>query len=206
MDNQPQDGVVARAIEVRGQRIHALAAGELGTTVLLLHGASFSSATWRQLGTLAHLAANGYRAVAIDLPGFGLSRDARADPDRFLFELLTALGVHRPAVVAPSMSGRFAFPLLVEHPDALSGFVAVAPVGVGEYALRLAGVEVPALVLWGDRDRVIPVAEADRLTQALPGSRKLIFEGARHPCYLDRPREFHAALVQFLRGLGQVGS
>ena len=44
-------------------------AGERGLTVLLLHGMRFSSATWVELGTLHVLAALGYTAVAIDLPG-----------------------------------------------------------------------------------------------------------------------------------------
>ena len=42
---------------------------EKGLTVLLLHGMRFSSQTWTDLGTLHVLAALGYSAVAIDLPG-----------------------------------------------------------------------------------------------------------------------------------------
>lgn len=47
-------------------------------TVLLLHGAKFSSQTWVDLGTMAQLARSGYQVVAIDLPGFGRSREMRA--------------------------------------------------------------------------------------------------------------------------------
>jgi pimeloyl-ACP methyl ester carboxylesterase len=32
-------------------------------------------------------------------------------------------------------------------------------------------------------------------------SRLVVLKGARHPCYLDRPDEFHEALIQFLRAL-----
>lgn len=37
--------------------------------VLFLHGQAFTSKTWEALGTLALTAGEGYRAVAIDLPG-----------------------------------------------------------------------------------------------------------------------------------------
>lgn len=187
-----------RQIDVLGQRLHVLAAGPAaGPAVLLLHGAAFSSATWRDLGTLDRLAGAGFRAVAIDLPGFGQSMPAKAQPKTFLIAALPALGIERPIVVSPSMSGRFAFPLIVDHPAAVAGFVAVAPVGIDAYADRLRGVRVPTLIVWGGADRVIPVEQSDRLAQCLAGARKLILPGAPHPCYLDRPDEFHAALVGF---------
>lgn len=37
--------------------------------VVLLHGQAFTSKTWEDLGTMALLAANGYQALAMDLPG-----------------------------------------------------------------------------------------------------------------------------------------
>ena len=192
--------VTARDIDVHGQRLHLLAAGPTGgPAVLLLHGAAFSSATWRELGTLDRLAAEGFRAVAIDLPGFGGSTPATAQPKTFLFDALPSLDIERPVIVSPSMSGRFAFPLIVDRPTSVAGFVPVAPVGIDAYADRLRAVRVPTLIVWGGRDRVIPVDQADRLAQSLAGSQKLILPGASHPCYLDQPDAFHAALLAFLR-------
>ena len=49
--------------------------GEKDLTVLLLHGMRFSSQPWTDLGTLHVLAALGYSAVAIDLPGNTLQEE-----------------------------------------------------------------------------------------------------------------------------------
>ena len=44
-------------------------------TVLLLHGAAFSSQTWVSVvPTIAILAAAGHHVIAIDLPGYGKTR------------------------------------------------------------------------------------------------------------------------------------
>ncbi len=184
-----------------GTRLHALVAGERGRTVLLLHGARFDAETWRELGTLELLAKQGYRAVALDLPGFGASDPVADPPDRFLATALLRLGLERPVVVAPSMSGQFALPLVAAYPESVAALVAIAPVGIDEQRNALAGAQVPTLLVWGDADLVVPLAGGRDLQRLLPRATLLVLVGAGHACYLEQPRAFHEFLLQFLDGL-----
>jgi abhydrolase domain-containing protein 14 len=195
----PTSPIAKREVVVRGVTIVYREAGASSAPcVLLLHGAKYSSKTWEELGTLALLAANGYRAIAVDQPGFGESQRAEVDASRFAFELLDALSIPQCALVSPSMSGRFAFPLVVEHADRVSAFVPIAPASVDDFVERLKANATPTLIVWGAKDSVIPIDGADVLARALSKSGKLVLEGAGHACYLDRPKEFHAALLAFL--------
>jgi abhydrolase domain-containing protein 14 len=190
-------------MQFHGKLLHVREAGPGGggTAVLLLHGQAFHSGTWEDLGTLAYLAQRGLRVVAVDVPGYGASEPADQDPATFLEQLLPALGLQRPVIVAPSMGGVFAFPYIARHAGDVAGFVGVAPAGYAEWATRLGASDVPALIVWGTADHVFPVGGADVLAAAFPNGRTLLLDGARHPAYLDRPQEFHAALAEFVAGL-----
>ncbi len=59
-------------------------------------------------------------------------------------------------------------------------------------------VDIPTLIVWGTRDRVIPVAHATAAQQAIPGSRVELFEGAGHFPHLDQPDRFAALLREFI--------
>ncbi|XP_048171447.1 protein ABHD14A-like isoform X2 [Corvus hawaiiensis] len=174
--------------------------------VLFLHGQAFTSKTWEALGTLALLAGEGYRAVAIDLPGYGDSPPVEmvvtAQGRRtFLDHVLQELGMQRPVLVSPSMSGRFALPFLLAHGDRLAGFVPIAPVGTKDYtAEQYQGVQTPTLILYGDRDTSLAPQALQNL-QHLPKHRVAVLPGAGHACYLDKPEDFHRALLGFLHQL-----
>jgi pimeloyl-ACP methyl ester carboxylesterase len=197
-DRAQEEGITPFEVPIEGQAIRGRAAGPKGgAPVLLLHGAAFDSGTWEKLGTLAVLGDAGFRAVAVDLPGYGKSKPARFDPGHFLEKLIPALDLDRPVIVSPSMSGRFSFPYLLVHPEAVAGFVPVAPVGAAEYAGRLRGSPVPALVVWGERDSLFPVSQAQPLADAFADARVLVLPAAKHPAYLDQPELFHRELVAF---------
>jgi pimeloyl-ACP methyl ester carboxylesterase len=97
------------------------------------------------------------------------------------------------------MSAGVALPFVTAHPEQVSGFVAVAPVGLPTYESALRKLALPTLIVWGEKDDVVPVAQAKALHGWVKDSRLVILQGARHPCYLDRPDEFHAALIAFLK-------
>jgi 3-oxoadipate enol-lactonase len=62
----------------------------------------------------------------------------------------------------------------------------------------LARISCPVLVLVGQHDEVTPLADAERMHQAIPRSLLTVIPGAGHLSNLDRPDEFSRALHDFL--------
>ena len=63
--------------------------------------------------------------------------------------------------------------------------------------LYLAGV-VPTLILWGERDEIIPVEHAYGAADRIAGSRLEIFDNAGHFLHVEEPARFAAALADFI--------
>jgi len=57
---------------------------------------------------------------------------------------------------------------------------------------------VPTLIVWGDRDDIIPVEHARRAHELMPGSRLEIFEGAGHFLHVEQPARFVEVLSDFI--------
>ena len=60
--------------------------------------------------------------------------------------------------------------------------------------------DLPLLIVWGDRDPIIPVGHGRRAHAAVPGSEMLEVDGAGHFPQLDDPAGFVAALERFIAG------
>ncbi|MDX9911990.1 MAG: alpha/beta fold hydrolase [Phycisphaerales bacterium] len=100
--------------------------------VLLLHGSPGDAANWARLGPL--LADAGYRVIAPDLPGFGLSShwikdySSRAHA-RYALSLMDDLGIERAHVVGWSNGGAVALNIADLAPDRLATLTMLAAVG-----------------------------------------------------------------------------
>jgi pimeloyl-ACP methyl ester carboxylesterase len=73
-----------------------------------------------------------------------------------------------------------------------------------EEGQRFDSIRCPTLLIWGDRDTLVPLALADRLLALLPGSQLCVIKRAGHVVMFDRASEFNNAVLQFLAS-GAVG-
>jgi pimeloyl-ACP methyl ester carboxylesterase len=120
---------------------------------LFVHGASNAGTSWAQLiGGL-----QGFRFIALDRPGCGLSEPMRGDAGRRDFDafdafasklvpdVLDALDLPRAHVVATSLGGYFTFRSAAAHPERFDrivefGWSVGAPMAKTPFALRVSAV------------------------------------------------------------------
>ncbi|MBA2281614.1 MAG: alpha/beta fold hydrolase [Acidimicrobiia bacterium] len=58
--------------------------------------------------------------------------------------------------------------------------------------------QLPTLILWGERDRIIPVHHAQAAHEAIPGSRLVLFEESGHFPHAEEPYRFVDEVVAFI--------
>ncbi len=152
-------GVSVRRITVSGLTLRVITAGpETGAPVVLVHG--WGASVYSFAETIPALAAAGYRAVALDLPGHGLS-DKPTDEGRYTTGALSdivlgatrALDIERFAIVGHSMGAAIALDIACRGAPGLSALVLINAVGLGLVpAIRPLKLLSPSVV-----DRFTPV-------------------------------------------------
>jgi pimeloyl-ACP methyl ester carboxylesterase len=59
-------------------------------------------------------------------------------------------------------------------------------------------VRAPTLLVWGDEDRMVPLAHGKRLSHAIAGARLAVVPDCGHNVHLERPDEFLRQVLPFL--------
>ena len=67
-----------------------------------------------------------------------------------------------------------------------------------DFRERLPQIGCPTLVVWGEKDAIIPVRDADKFVELIEGARKVVIEDTGHVPMVERPRTFNGLLEEFL--------
>ncbi len=221
--------------------------GAADVPVVLLHGLGMSSRSMWALGEHT-------RALAPDLPGYGLSPQPRAGMlgidalARVVLGWMDEVDVTEAVLVGHSLGAQVAGEVALQAPERVRRLVVIAPTGdperrsVPQLALRLvqdarleppsllllavgdylrAGpgqmvtlmsrairraveqldvtVDVPLLVVRGERDPVVRQAWCEGVVAGTPGSRLVVIPGAAHGVAFTAPPELVRVLLLELR-------
>jgi pimeloyl-ACP methyl ester carboxylesterase len=78
---------------------------------------------------------------------------------------------------------------------------ALEPLLTLDFLPRLREITVPTLVIWGDRDAIVPRSEQDVLISAIAGSRLVTYAGTGHSPHWEEPERYVADLMAFIRSV-----
>ena len=137
-----------------------------GRPVLLLPGWGSSVFLWRR--NMPEIAAAGFRAVAVDLKGSGLSDKPLGESEytttalvEHVREILDALALDLPVIVGHSLGASIAFRFVRRYPGRARALVLVSPVGhAGVRMLWLYKMLTPRFAR-----RFLPALDARRITR-----------------------------------------
>lgn len=145
---------VGKFVEVDGVRLHYIERGQ-GQPVVLLHGNGTMAQDFDISGVL-DLAAEKYRVIAFDRPGYGYSDRPRSTvwgpvaQAELLHRALVKLGVERPVVVGHSWGTMVAVALGLEHPQYVASLVLLSGYYYPTPRLDAALLSPPSLPVIGD--------------------------------------------------------
>jgi len=64
---------------------------------------------------------------------------------------------------------------------------------------RLAAIQQPTLVVWGERDRSYGWSQIEKLWRTIPNASLAVLPACSHALHLERAALFHTLLLEFLR-------
>jgi pimeloyl-ACP methyl ester carboxylesterase len=119
--------------EVDGLRIHYQEFGEsTAPTIILIHGFSASTYTWRETAPL--LAEKGFRVLVVDLIGFGFSQKPKwldytiEMQAEMIVRFMNRLGIGRATLIGSSYGGAVAQSVALDDPERVEKLVLVGTV------------------------------------------------------------------------------
>ena len=140
--------------------------------------------------------------------------------------IATAMTAHSSAqyraIASRPKSRHMALALVARHPSLLradlayEGFIKGAGGPGFESALRacleydfrdrLPEIRRPTLIVWGEKDSIIPVRDAQEFERLIPDSRKVVMKDTGHIPMAERPGAFNNVMMEFLSERGPASA
>lgn len=117
---------------------------------------------------------------------------ADLSPEEFVDALLPSMFSEK---VPPESVEEFRLTMLAFHP---AGFRAMARASAGDLREVLPQINVPTLLIYGDKDVRAPMSVAEDLRASIPGSRLVVLPDAGHVCNIEAPEDFNMTVRTFL--------
>jgi pimeloyl-ACP methyl ester carboxylesterase len=133
--------------------------------------------------------------------------------DRRLAAYAGWLGTRSDTLARRPRARRMIFGLVAHRPDLLPaplvaeqirgsgkpGFVPALD-ALTSYPIRdrLPEIACPTLIVWGTKDWLVPVSDADEFARLIPNARKVVWPETGHMAMLERPAAFNRLLAAFL--------
>jgi pimeloyl-ACP methyl ester carboxylesterase len=68
----------------------------------------------------------------------------------------------------------------------------------GALAARIPDIKIPTLILWGAKDKLIPLKHGERFDQEIQGSQMVVFDGLGHVPHEEDPQATVDEVLRFL--------
>ncbi|MFZ3219349.1 MAG: alpha/beta hydrolase [Rhodoferax sp.] len=190
---------VGAMLDALGVRTCVLAGNSLGGQIAW----ETASALPQRVGKLILVDAAGYPMRSESVPlGF---RVARLPGLRLLMEYVLPRGMVESSVrnvygdpqkVTPALVDRYyELALRAGNRQALAQRLALT--GYGD-TQPIKALKLPTLILWGAKDRLIPLENGNRFASDIAGSRLVVFDGLGHVPHEEDPQQTVAAVKAFL--------
>ncbi|MFN2224783.1 MAG: alpha/beta fold hydrolase [Anaerolineae bacterium] len=202
-----------KTIDTRFGSLYAHVQGQ-GPAILLLHGYHPDNDWQIWENNVQALADAGFCVYALDMVGYGRSEGQRLDHGQqaqALLDVMAAEGIESATVGGVSWGGLIALELALNAPEKVERLILVDSAGAGLVdEERLETLAHPTLVVWGEDDAVLPLANAAWFGAAIPRARVETIPdvtagegvppwGGHHPMRF-KPEAFNRIVLDFMAG------
>ncbi len=214
----PRDGIsmtnYARTVESVCEQLDVSAACVVGNSMGGFVSAELAIIAPQLVERLVLVAAAGMSSHYLGIPTTLMEHPGAAAATRVLFGLGGVPDAQARALAKRPRGRRLALDFVCTHSDRLhpalvyelikgagrpGGAPAVAALAGYDFKDRVPGIACPTLIVWGDRDYLVPVASAKLYADAIEDATMVVYDDTGHLPMVERPGLFNRDLDEFLR-------